>query len=193
MVVGQGWDIPEGVKPWQNFHWFAPSAKQCLILIILSGEPTWYAGHFVAGRMAPCVGPGCDYCAAAIGAQVRYCFAVVEPITRRVGLVEFGEGNGQMIRDWGNRNRGIRGMRIEVSKHSRAAQSRTEIRYCDEVPPMWIADINAPDPALALYLTWNKAGMRMPAAFAERMAAEVQTMQLDTRERRRFVHSQGKT
>jgi hypothetical protein len=186
MSVGSGWDIPDGLKPWQNFHWFQPSPRSTIRLVILSEQPIWYAGHFVNNRMAPCCGQECDLCAAGTGVQIRYCFAVVEPLTRRVGLIEFGESNGRMIRDWGNRNGGIRGVQIEVFKHSKSAQSRTQINYIDEIPPLWIASCDIPDPALALYLTWSKANMPMPSEFALRMSAVLERSEAERATRRKM-------
>jgi hypothetical protein len=110
-------------------------------------------------------------CAAGIGAQVRYCLAVAERSSRRVGLLELGRENGQLIRSWTSRNGGLRGMTIELTKHSRSVQSRTEVVYVDETCPPWYREVGVPDVLLALYLTWHKAGVKMPAAFAERMAA----------------------
>lgn len=186
MSIGKGWEVPPGLKPWQNFHWFQPSTRTTLVLIILSEEPIWYSGHFVNGRMAPCCGAECDLCAAGTGVQIRYCFAVVEPLTKRVGLIEFGEGNGLMIRDWGNRNSGVRGIKIEVFKQSKSNQSRTQIKYADEIPPIWIADLEIPDPALALYLTWHKAGMPMPSEFALRMSAVLERSEAERATRRKM-------
>jgi hypothetical protein len=112
--------------------------------------------------MAPCSDSGCDYCATGIGTQVRYCFAAVEPTSRRVGLIETGKGNGQQIQDWAQRNGGLPGMVLEFSKHTKNPQSRTDIRYID-IPvefPWRMCEV--PDIFLALYLTWNKAGHRIP-------------------------------
>jgi len=170
LPLGEGWDLPPGAEPWTDFHWFQASTRYTLRLVVLSDVPTWYTGHFVGGRMCPCSGPGCDYCAGAIGAQVRFCFGVVEPLSRRVGLIEFGRSNGMMIRDWANRSGSLKGVQIEVSKHSKSSQSRTEVKLIEETPPLWIASLQSPDPGISLYLTWHKAGMRMPAEFEARMA-----------------------
>ena len=169
MPIGDGWDLPPGSEPWSDFHWFQASPRCELHVCILSENPVWYTGHYIGGRMVPCPGSLCEACAAAIGAQVRYCFAVAECVGRRAGLLELGRSNGLLVQDWSNRNGGLRGMVIHVSKHSKHPQSRTEIEYCEEVMPMWVERMEVPDPALALYLTWHKAGFPMPAQFAERM------------------------
>ena len=130
----------------------------------------WYTGHFYGGRMVPCSGPGCEACGSAIGAQVRYCFAVAELESRRVGLIELGKSNGLLIRDWTARHGGLRGMVVRMSKQSKMAQSRTIVTYVEEAAPLWCVGVEAPDPALALYLTWHKAGFEMPAEFREQMS-----------------------
>lgn len=170
MGVGVGWDLPPGSEPWTSFHWFQPSTRATLVLVILNDQPVWYTGHFVAGRMCPCTGAGCEYCDAGIGAQVRYAFAVAETTSRRAGLIEFGVSNGQLIHDWVHRRMTLRGMVIEVTKSSTHRQSRTNVAYADQAAPVWIDSITAPDPALALYLTWHRAGLKMPAAFQEMMS-----------------------
>jgi len=173
MGVGDGWELPPGSEPWSDFHWFQPSVRESMELVILSSEPIWYTGHYVGGRMCPCIGTGCEYCAAGIGAQVRYVFAVAETRSRRSGLIEFGRSNGYLIREWIGRSGQLRGMMLEVSKHGRSLQSRTEIAYVEHVCPPWYLGIPVPDVQLALFLTWHKAGMAMPAAWRDRMMGVV--------------------
>lgn len=170
MPVGDGWDLPPGAEPWSDFHWFSCGPRNDLEIIILSERPVWYTGHYYGGRMAPCSGPGCDACAAAVGAQVRYCFAVAESVSRRAGLMEMGRSNGLQIQDWMHRNGGLRGMRLMVRKHSRSPQSRTDLTFIEEPCPLWAAQLIPPDPSLALYLTWHKAGFAMPQEFSESMS-----------------------
>jgi hypothetical protein len=167
--VGSGWELPPGAEPWSDFHWFQSSTKGVLVLVLLSRSPVWYTGHFNGGRMAPCYNEGCEYCKAGIGSQVRYCFGVVDEVTRRPGLIELGKGNGELLRDWAYRSGGLRGLTVEISKHSRAQQSRTLVQYVDRPSPVWVETIDCPDVALALYLTWHKAGFKMPESFQREM------------------------
>lgn len=172
--IGSGFDLPPGAEPWSDFHWFQASTRGVLVLVFLSDQPIWYTGHYVGGRMAPCCGSGCDYCATGIGAQVRYCIACAEVSTRRVGLIEFGRSNGLMLQDWVYRKGCLRGMVIEVSKHSKNVQSRTEIRYVETPPEPWYLSLEVPDPSTALFLTWHKAGMRMPEELIEASRRKLQ-------------------
>ena len=124
--------------------------------------------------MCPCSGSGCELCSTGIGSQLRFVFAVAERSTRRVGLIEFGKGNGQLIRDWSERAGGLRGVCLAVEKHSRSNQSRTEVRYVETPSEPWYLGLQVPDVQLALYLTWHKARMVMPVAFSERMSESLQ-------------------
>lgn len=169
MPVGSGWELPESAEPWSNFHWFQASTRGVLDFVILGEEPFWYTGHYAGRRMYPCAGDGCEMCKEGVGSQVRYVLAVVETSGRRVGLIEFGKSNGQLIRDWTARNNGLRGMRIEVSKTTKSVQSRTVVEYVSIPCEPWYLGMEVPDVAQALYLTWHKAGMIMPKQFAERM------------------------
>jgi hypothetical protein len=58
-------------------------------------------------------------------------------------------------------------MVIEVSKHTKNIQSRTEIRYCEHPCEPWFLGLEVPDVATALFLTWHKAGFRMPQELVE--------------------------
>jgi hypothetical protein len=182
MPVGEGFDLPPGAEPWSDFHWFQASPRGELVLVVLSERPIFYTGHYVGGRMAPCAGSGCEYCATGIGAQVRYCVAVADTTTRRTGLIEFGRQNGLLLRDWSNRSGTLRGLVIEVNKHTKNVQSRTVLRYVDIPCQPWYLGCPVPDVALALFLTWHKAGMRMPEEL-------VRHSQEKLRERQKFLES----
>lgn len=190
MSVGEGFDLPQGSEPWSDFHWFQSSVRGDLDIVILSSSPIHYIGHFVGGRMCPCAGSGCELCSIGTGGQVRYVFAVAEVSSKRVGLIEFGKSNGQLIRDWSGRAGCLRGLRVVVRKHSKNPQSRTEVQYIEESPGNWYLSLIAPDPALALYLTWNKMQMAMPETFAQRMREVVHNLagkQVGMTEKERFM------
>jgi hypothetical protein len=185
MPIGEGFDLPPGAEPWSDFHWFQPSTKGILVVVMLSERPIWYTGHYVGGRMAPCCGSGCDYCATGISAQVRYVVACAESSTRRVGLIEFGRANGLLIRDWINRQGTMRGMVLEISKHSKNVQSRTEIRYIETPCDPWYLTLQVPDCSTALFLTWHKAGMKMPEELVESSRRKLEMRRLAVEERER--------
>lgn len=183
MSFGEGFALPPDAKPWSDFHWFSASPKGDLVLVMLGDQPVWYLGHYVGGRMAACVGSGCDYCATGIGSQVRFCMSCAEVATRRTGLIEFGKGNGEMIGDWARRQGTLRGLVIEVSKHTKSRQSRTEVRHVSSPAEPWFLPLEVPDIALALYLTWQKAGLQIPQALKEHAELKLQERRMRAMER----------
>lgn len=158
---GDGWDLPQGVKAWSNFHWFKVSPRKPLDVVVLSERPTWYVGHFVDGRMMPCQAPRCAMCEDGVGQQVRYVLGVVEVDTRRTGLLEVSESLGLLIRDWVPRSEGLRGMHLVFTKHSPSVKSRSEVELRDTYEQAWHRSLECPDPEVALELTWKK--MKIPA------------------------------
>jgi len=162
VAIGEGWEVPPSEIPWSDHHWFRVSPRGALVVVCLSEGPLWYSGHYVAGRMAPCTGEGCELCAEGIGGQVRYVFSAAEVSTRRVGLLEVGRSNGLLIRSWMGRNGGFRGMVLELTKHSHSKGSRTEVVYVDREEPPWYLALEVPDVKRALLMTWKKGGFRLP-------------------------------
>lgn len=162
MAIGDGWDVPEEAAPWSDFHWFQVSPKESKTFAVLSEAPVWYTGHYHKGRMRPCPGEGCELCAEGVGAQVRYCFSVVDVETRRVGLIELGRGHGMELQEWSGGNGGLKGLQFEAHKDGKASQSRTVLCYIDQVAPDWVSGVEGPEVRLALFLTWDKAGFPVP-------------------------------
>ena len=122
-------------------------------------------------RMVPCQAPRCEMCEDGIGQQLRYVFAAVDIETKRVGIIEFSESNAALIRDWMPRNEGLRGMHLELSKHSASLQSRTEIIFCDMPTDAWWRALETPDPQIALELTWRKLSVKLPKVATRRFGA----------------------
>jgi len=157
---GSGWELPKGAQPWSSFHWFRVGARESLSLVLLSERPTWYLGHYVEGRMVPCGGIPCELCGEGLGSQARFVFAVCEVTTRRVGLVEVSQSVAELFRMWEAEHGGLRGMWVELYKHSHSVRSRTECRCVREDPGHWWRSLEVPDPGVALELTWRKAGFK---------------------------------
>lgn len=167
MTIGEGWDVPPAAAPWSDFHWFRVSPRSSLVVVVLSDQVLWYTGHFMDGRMCPCLGKECEVCKEGISGQVRYVVPVAEISAHRVGLLEVGQSVGQLIRSWEDRHGGLRGMVLEFRKHSHARQSRTEVEYIEEQQGPWYRNLQVPDVKRALVMTWKKAGFRLPAALME--------------------------
>lgn len=166
--LGEGWDPPEDICGNPDFHWFKVPSRGSLVLVMLGTGPVWYTGHFTDGRMWPCSGEECELCKRGIGAQLRYVVACCEPVSRKVGMLEIGKNHGLQLKDWCGRAAGFKGMMVEFSKHSAARQSRTEMVFVDQAPPVWVFELEAPDIARALILTWRKAEMPVPQAVQEK-------------------------
>jgi len=165
--IGQGWEVPGSEIPWSDHHWFRVSPRGALVVVCLSEAPLWYSGHYVSGRMAPCVGDGCELCAEGVGGQVRYVFAAAEVSTKRVGLLEVSRSNGLLIRSWVSRRGKFKGMVLEFSKHSHSKNSRTQVLYIDEDLPPWYLALEVPDVKRALLMTWKKGGFKLPKGMVE--------------------------
>ena len=162
MPQGEGWDVPQEVRGDLEFRWWRVAGNRILVLLCLSNEPVWYRGHFYKGRMVPCAGGGCKLCNDGVGAQLRYVVAAAEVATHRSGLLEVGHTVAQELRDLAVHNNGLRGVVMEISKHSFSRQCRMEIRPVVNTEGPWWREIDYPDPRTALYLGWQKAGYDVP-------------------------------
>lgn len=162
MPQGEGWDVPQDVKGDLEFRWWRVAGNRVLVLLCLSDSPVWYRGHFFKGRMVPCAGAGCRLCADGVGAQLRYVVAAAEVATHRSGLLEVGHTVALELRDLAVHHGGMRGMVLEISKHSFSRQSRMEVRPIDREEEPWWREIDYPDPKAALYFGWQKAGFDCP-------------------------------
>lgn len=165
MATGEGWDVPDDVKSWSDFHWWKVPVSKILVLHILSDVPLWYTGHYYKGRMLPCYGEGCSLCADGVGAQLRYLLVGADVSTRRVGILEVGRTIALEIRDLSTGRRPLRGMTIEFSRHSHSKQSRMEVQYVDIETPEWTTRLEVPDPKAAIVATWQKAKVPIPEGF----------------------------
>ena len=112
--------------------------------------------------MLPCAGDGCKLCAEHIGAQLRYVVTAAEVSTHRVGLLEVGHTVAMDLRDLAVRCDGMRGMIVELSKHSFSRNSRMELRLVERVEGPWWREIEEPDRRLALHLCFEKGGHDLP-------------------------------
>lgn len=172
MTITRGWEIPSEDQVYSDFHWFHVPARGSLVLVVVGESVVTYVGHYVDGRMWPCVGDGCELCGRGLGRQARFVFPVAEPLSRRVGLLELGRGNGLQLRDWAGRNGGLKGLSFEVGKEGTSRQSRTVIHYIDQPQPISTVELPVPDPFKALYFTWRRAHLPIPPAMSDALSAE---------------------
>jgi len=67
-----------------------------------------------------------------------------------------------LIRSWTERNEGLRGMHVFLTRHSHSNKSRMEVDYVDDEIVPWYRDLEVPDPNKAMDLTWSKMGALRP-------------------------------
>lgn len=165
MPYGEGWDMPVQFEGWSDFHWWKVPANRILILVCLSEGPVWYSGHFLKGRMEPCYGDGCKACREGVGAQARYIFVCVEPLSRKVGLLEVSRSVALELREMAEGRGQLRGLTFEIGKHTRHKQSRMEVVGVPDAPGLNAGAFEVPDVKKALILTWEKAGFEVPKQY----------------------------
>ena len=162
MAHGEGWDVPQEIRGGVEFRWWRVTGNRVLVLTLLSESPVWYKGHYLSTGMAPCFGEGCKLCEQRVGAQLRFVVAGAEVTTHRSGLLEVGQTVATELRDLAVNHGGLKGMVIEISKHTFSKRSRMEIRYVSRQEEHWWKEIDVPDIRTALFLGWQKAGFNAP-------------------------------
>lgn len=174
MPCGEGWDMPVEAEGWSDFHWWKIPSSRVLVMIMTSERPYWYSGHFVEGRMKPCQGDGCALCAKGVGAQARYLFSCVEPLTRKSGILEVSRSVALEFRDLAEARGQLRGLRFTIGKHTRHKQSRMEVLGEADDDRFNLEGFPPVDVLKALLLTWEKAKYDVPAAFRKKsLSSEV--------------------
>jgi hypothetical protein len=162
MPSGNGWDVPDDVRGDIEFRWWRVPANRILVLVFLSEKPLWYKGHYLNSGMAPCFGDGCKLCEKGIGSQLRFVMAAAEISSHRTGLLEVGNTVATEIRDLAMHNGGLRGLTVEISKHSFSKRSRMEVKCVGRSDDVWWQETDYPDIQTALYLGWQKQGYETP-------------------------------
>jgi hypothetical protein len=159
MSIGEGWDVDSAAAGSSDFRWYRVSGNKGLDVVVLSERPINYVGHYDKGRMHLCVGEDCRYCAQQVGAQIRYCVAVAEVLTRRPGLLELGRTVALELRDLADKAGYLRGLRVFIGKHSHSKHSRMEVEWIEKGAENWWRTLVVPDVMRALELTWEKDGV----------------------------------
>jgi hypothetical protein len=162
LPVGEGFDVPTEHCPASDWTWFKVKPGHVLCLGITSSSPCWYVGHFHNRRMVPCLGESCELCSRGVGAQVRYVFGCMEPLTGKRGLIELGRNPALLIRDRAPANGGLRGMVIAITRYSNSKLSRLEIDFPDREAPAELWDVPEPELRRALVSTWQSARCPIP-------------------------------
>lgn len=177
MTYGSGWDMPIDAEGWSDFHWWKVPSSRVLVMIMTSERPYWYSGHFVEGRMKPCQGENCALCAKGVGAQARYMFSCVEPLTRKQGILEVSRSVALEFRDLAEARGALRGLRFTIGKHTRHKQSRMEVLGEVDDDHFSLEAFPPVDVLKALLLTWEKAKYDIPSAMRPKsLSSEVPSL-----------------
>ena len=166
-VIGDGWDVPPEADSIGDFRWFKVRGLRVVTLVVLSHRPLHYLGHFYGGRMIPCAGEGCTFCAHKVGSQLRWVFAAVDVVKEQTGLMEVGRSVGLELRAMAEAAGKFRGLVLEFGKHSKSDRSRMEVRSLDMVASAKWMVLPIPDIGKALKLTWERGGSSTDEALEE--------------------------
>lgn len=161
-MLGEGWEPPAEAAGSEDFRWFHISGTKPLIAVVTCTMPLWYTGHYHRGRMCPCTGEHCEMCEIGVGSQVRFVFSLADCSQRAHGLLETGRTVAQEVRDLAARIGGLRGLMLEISKHSLSRKSRMEVINVPGDPGTWFEKLPPIDIEQALRATWSKAEMKVP-------------------------------
>lgn len=91
-------------------------ARGSLEVLFLQDAPVTFTGHYVDGRMKPCVHNGCTLCAKGIGTQRRWVFAVYECARGATRLLELGASPANQLQHYAIDYQGLLGLRFRFSK-----------------------------------------------------------------------------
>lgn len=161
-MLGEGWNVPSEAEGSEDFRWYHVSGTRPMVAVITCESPLWYTGHYHRGRMNPCCGDECSLCDIGVGSQVRFVFALADCTARTQGLLETGRTVAQEIRDIAARSGELRGLMLEITKHSLSRKSRMEVAEIVGDPGDWWQGFKVIDLKEALLATWSKAEMQLP-------------------------------
>lgn len=100
LVGGSGWGKLDGADEAPRRMWLKVDAREGLSFCLLREEPFVYVGHFVRGKMRPCVDPDrCLHHAAGIAGQVRVVFSGLDTHRQEAGLLEVNKYTAMQIRE----------------------------------------------------------------------------------------------
>ena len=163
------------------FQWLHIRAGESCTVVFGNKAPLWYMAHWYERRMQPCEGEECKMCAAGVGRQRRWVFAVILQGGKKAMLWEVSESLAQDIKKIANEKGELKKLKVYVIREGSGNKGRLSVsgRGYDEPRMVRIDGIEEwhetpevifPDPQEALELTW--AGIPRPSeTFAERESA----------------------
>ena len=156
-TISKGWGDPAAEAREQSWSWLHVPARAVLHVTVLSKEPTKYFGHWVEGRLRPCRGLGCTFCAQHRGGNWRYVFSVWDSETRTTGLLELGAKAAEAIYEQSQAEGRLRGLRFSVRKEGQKARGRLIV---EAEPAAMAAELlpEAEDPQAHIERAWSIDG-----------------------------------
>lgn len=163
------------------FQWLHIRAGESSTVVFGDKAPLWYKAHWYERRMQPCSGEGCKMCAAGVGRQRRWVFAVALVGAKKAMLWEVSESLAQDIKKIANEKGQLEKLKVYVIREGSGNKGRLSVsgRGYDEPRMIRIdgieqmvgtEDVIFPEPQEALELTW--AGIdRQSECVAERESA----------------------
>jgi len=137
-----------------QFCWLHVAPGDTMELVMAEVLPLWYYAHWMEGRMRPCSGSGCSWCEMGVGRQRRWVFAVIEAFRKKAFLWEVSEYSCAQIKAIAQQQDSPPYMKILVARQAGNRKGRLEIRHSGTGDPLFFKDIQFPDLAEALELTW---------------------------------------
>lgn len=125
--VTADWGDIDGSKGEGGTGFVHVPARGSLEIILLCDVPVSYKGHYVGGRMHPCLRQGCSACARSVGAQHRWVFSVYDCTRSVCALLELGVVPAGIMREFSLAYGGLRGLRVKLSKVGGTIRGRIEL------------------------------------------------------------------
>ena len=123
-TISAGWGDPAKERDEHSGLWLHVPARGRLTVCVLSAQPVRFVGHWVAGHMRMCPGPGCIWHERRLGQQVRYGFSVLDTETRACGLLEVGASAAEVIYRTSNMEGRLRGLCFVLRKEGQRDRGR---------------------------------------------------------------------
>jgi len=178
------------------FQWLHIRSGESCTVVFGDKAPLWYKAHWYGGRMQPCIGEECRMCAAGVGRQRRWVFAVKLVGGKKPMLWEVSESLAQDIKAIANEKGELERLKLYVIREGSGNKGRMSVtgRGYDEAHMIRIDGVDTviggeemifPEPQEALELTW--AGIeRQSESFAESRSATAESRSERYQERREY-------
>jgi hypothetical protein len=103
-------------------------ARGSIRVVMLCREAVRYRAHWMNSqkRYVPHMSENCVCTRNEIGATVRWCYGVYEEETRRIGLLELGASQAEIVTEAAERYESLRGLTFVLRKPDQTVRGRIE-------------------------------------------------------------------